>query len=40
LSVHRARGLRTWLVHNSTAIMAVLLPVLGAKILGDGISGF
>jgi hypothetical protein len=33
-------GLRTWLVHNNTTIMAVLLLVLGAKVLGDGISGF
>jgi hypothetical protein len=32
--------LRTWLVHNNTAIMAVLLLVLGAKMVGDGISGF
>jgi hypothetical protein len=34
------QALRTWLVHNNTAIMAVLLLVLGAKMLGDGISGF
>jgi hypothetical protein len=34
------RNLRTWLVHNNTAIMAVLLLVLGAKLVGDGISGF
>jgi protein-S-isoprenylcysteine O-methyltransferase Ste14 len=34
------QSLRTWLVHNNTAIMAVLLLVLGAKLVGDGISGF
>jgi Sap, sulfolipid-1-addressing protein len=34
------QNLRTWLVHNNTTIMAVLLLVLGAKIVGDGISGF
>jgi hypothetical protein len=34
------QNLRTWLVHNNTAIMAVLLLVLGAKMVGDGISGF
>lgn len=33
------RNLRTWLVHNNTVIMAVLLLVLGAKMVGDGISG-
>jgi len=32
--------LRTRLVHNSTAIMAVLRLVLGAKILADGFSRF
>ena len=33
-------NLRTWLVHNNAGIMAVLLLVLGAKMVGDGISGF
>jgi hypothetical protein len=33
-------NLRSWLVHNNAGIMAVLLLVLGAKIVGDGISGF
>jgi hypothetical protein len=33
-------NLRTWWVHNNTAIMAVLLLVLGAKMVGDGFSGF
>jgi hypothetical protein len=34
------QNLRTWLVQNNAAIMAVLLLVLGAKMVGDGISGF
>jgi hypothetical protein len=34
------QSLRKWLVHNNTTIMAVLLLVLGAKLVGDGISGF
>jgi threonine/homoserine/homoserine lactone efflux protein len=33
-------NLRTWLVHNNAGIMAVLLLVLGAKMVGDGISAF
>jgi hypothetical protein len=33
-------NLRTWLVHNNSGIMAVLLLVIGAKMVGDGISGF
>ena len=32
--------LRDWMIHNNTAIMTVLLLVIGAKLLGDGISGF
>jgi threonine/homoserine/homoserine lactone efflux protein len=31
--------LRTWLAAHNAAIMAVLLLVIGAKLLGDGISG-
>jgi threonine/homoserine/homoserine lactone efflux protein len=31
--------LRAWMTHNNTAIMAVLLLVIGAKLIGDGISG-
>ena len=31
------QNLRTWLVHNNATIMAVLLLVLGAKLVGDGI---
>jgi hypothetical protein len=30
--------LRAWMVHNNAVIMAVLLLVLGAKMLGDGVS--
>lgn len=30
--------LKTWMIHNNAAIMAVLLLVIGAKMLGDGIS--
>lgn len=30
--------LKTWMVRNNAAIMAVLLLVLGTKMLGDGIS--
>ncbi|VTR75534.1 GAP family protein [Cellulomonas hominis] len=30
--------LRTWMVQNNAAIMAVLLLVIGAKMLGDGIA--
>lgn len=30
--------LRTWMVRNNAAIMAVLLLVIGAKVLGDGIA--
>lgn len=30
--------LKSWMIHNNAAIMAVLLLVLGAKMLGDGVS--
>ena len=30
--------LKTWMIHNNAVIMAVLLLVIGAKMLGDGIS--
>jgi threonine/homoserine/homoserine lactone efflux protein len=33
-------GMRGWLVAHNSVIMAVLLVVIGAKILGDAISGF
>ena len=32
--------MRTWLATNNTVIVAVLLVVIGAKILGDAITGF
>jgi hypothetical protein len=31
-------GMTTWLAANSNAVMAVLLLVIGAKLLGDGIT--
>jgi predicted component of type VI protein secretion system len=31
--------LRSWMAANNVTIMAVLLLVIGAKLLGDGISG-
>lgn len=30
--------LKTWMIHNNAVIMAVLLLVLGAKMLGDGVA--
>jgi threonine/homoserine/homoserine lactone efflux protein len=32
--------LKNWLAHNNTLIMAVLLLVIGVKLIGDAISGF
>lgn len=32
--------IRSWMAANNTAIMAVLMLVIGTKLLGDGISGF
>jgi threonine/homoserine/homoserine lactone efflux protein len=32
-------GLRTWMAAHNTAIMAVLLVVIGLKLVGDGIAG-
>ena len=31
--------LKTWMAANNAAIMAVLCLVIGAKLIGDGISG-
>ena len=31
--------LRDWMARNNGTIMAVLLVVIGAKLIGDGISG-
>ena len=33
-------GLKGWMAHNNAVIMAVLLLVIGAKLIGDAISGF
>jgi hypothetical protein len=33
-------GLRTWMVHNNTAVMAVLCLIVGVKLIGDAITGF
>jgi threonine/homoserine/homoserine lactone efflux protein len=33
-------GLKSWMGQNNAAIMAVLCLVIGAKLIGDGISGF
>ena len=32
--------LRTWLVHNNGAIMAVICLLIAAKLIGDAIAGF
>jgi hypothetical protein len=32
-------GMRTWMSAHNSAIMAVLLVVIGAKLIGDGIAG-
>ena len=32
--------LKTWMSYNNAVIMAVLLLVIGAKLIGDAISGF
>jgi threonine/homoserine/homoserine lactone efflux protein len=40
----RSRGLldeiKTWLTRNNPAIMVVILALIGAKLIGDGIGGF
>ena len=33
------RRLRRWMAHNSGVIMAVILLLIGVKLLGDGIAG-
>src|SRR5262245_14129053 len=33
-------GLKAWLAHNNAVIMAVLLLIIGVKLIGDAISGF
>jgi hypothetical protein len=32
-------GLKSWMAANNAVIMAVLVLVIGAKLVGDGISG-
>ena len=32
--------LKGWMAHNNAVIMAVLLLVIGVKLIGDAISGF
>ena len=33
-------GLKTWMARNNAVIMAVLCLVIGAKLVGDAITGF
>jgi threonine/homoserine/homoserine lactone efflux protein len=33
-------GLKTWLAHNNNVIMAVLMLIIGVKLIGNAISGF
>ena len=32
--------LKGWMIHNNAVVMAVLCLVIGAKLVGDAISGF
>jgi Sap, sulfolipid-1-addressing protein len=32
-------GLKTWMAHNNTAVMAVLCLIIGVKLVGDAITG-
>jgi threonine/homoserine/homoserine lactone efflux protein len=32
-------GLKSWMAHNNTAVMAVLCLIIGVKLIGDAISG-
>ena len=38
-SAHILEGLKSWMAANNAVIMAVLMLVIGAKLVGDGISG-
>ena len=38
-AAHMLDDLKDWMGHNNAAIMAVLFLVIGAKLIGDGISG-
>jgi len=33
-------GLKNWMARNNTAVMAVLLVIIGVKLIGDAIAGF
>ena len=33
-------GLKEWLAHNNAVIMAVILLLIGVKLIGDAIVGF
>jgi hypothetical protein len=35
----RLGTLKTWMVRNNATIMAVLIVIIAAKLIGDGISG-
>lgn len=37
---HILADLKTWMARNNAAIMAVILVIIGAKLIGDAISGF
>lgn len=38
-SEEKLEGLKSWMIRNNTAIMAVLCLVVGAKLIGDAITG-
>jgi hypothetical protein len=38
-SHHLLDGIKDWMAQNNAVIMAVLMLVLGVKLIGDGISG-
>lgn len=39
-SQHLLDQLKTWLAHNDNAITAVLMLIIGVKLIGNAISGF
>ena len=36
----KLEGLKNWMTRNNTAVMAVMCVIIGAKLIGDAISGF
>jgi threonine/homoserine/homoserine lactone efflux protein len=38
-SAEKLEGLKSWMVRNNTAVMAVLCLVIGAKLIGDAVTG-